>query len=1004
MSDKTASSGTTRSPQQLIDEIRFRLQSDQQTRTLEMSAMAREYAALCRMCNDRLRDCENSLKKGLFAEAAHLADREPNLLDLVALADFSERPEWVSLVGLYDLDEPQPLLIDIAQALNEAYTRSLSDERLLARHRLLALARAPLWERAQTLRDLLARDPANGFWEEDLRAMERAWFQQVESEIETASRRMDVATLRGIATALESRELQEPAPSGLVRTARQRLALAARHQARKELTLIEPLLNDALNSLDRGRGLMLRQKWLQNLPAAQLAADDPVLQQVSPVLMWLADGDAEAAANQAYQQAVQVLEQAIDTGKSSVSELEQLAMRVVQTGLPLSDITAHRYSHAVAAARLRALRKSQMTVAAIGAVVLVVSLGVAGLVLYLKRIAAIQAFSEQFKIMVEADNLKGAEKLVDDSKAYSSSKAWIAAQKELQLALKKEGERAEQFASELGRAQQLAGEKPKDALLVLSAATAKTKDEQDDKAGLEDTLRKQIEAVRKQLESDIGKLVSSLSDRLKAAEEPGTDDDASLAAKQNHVDESKPDLNKAKELARGAESRLQAEVNNLADRFRSLENRISGQRKRLEIMGRLTLSSKIAPGTPNLQNALSDYDKALQDYSKEFPEDGLSRSGSFKKEVDLWMNTLQARRLVEKSPGSLFPDGHLVALRFRELGEQIIKLEGAPDLPLLKEYRTLLESVGFRSQGPGGEGTLGARAKLVAMLDDRIVKDSLVVVVKDRTLGEIVYYLDASKPVPSLSGTGQVTLQYMTGYSDDARKPKLISDPKDLLTKKVTKSPQALLRETHIDDIKNPKDDLWLVCTQALASDLINAPDWKPDGQAIDPLLRYRLLRGLVQHARQGHAFLSEALESRAAVLQDPDLDIEALWMDPKDQAGDKARLRAQRVLRNAKSLEEAWPQAMDREKKLSAEMLDHVEAIGWLYRKSPDSPWEIRTGWEAKGSVTLQVVIPGEADVASRWETIGTINGSMKTLNPGVKPECLREGRLIFGRHRPKR
>src|SRR5689334_6187502 len=123
--------------QRLIDEIRFRLQSQNCELTDDFRQLAADYAAACRDVNRRLRRCGEHLKQGLRAEAIHLAESEPRLLDLVATIDFPERGEWDEILGLYQVAKPEPILLDVAEQLNEAYSLQQPLEKLLERHRLL---------------------------------------------------------------------------------------------------------------------------------------------------------------------------------------------------------------------------------------------------------------------------------------------------------------------------------------------------------------------------------------------------------------------------------------------------------------------------------------------------------------------------------------------------------------------------------------------------------------------------------------------------------------------------------------------------------------------------------------------------------------------------------------------------------------------------------------------------------------------------------------------------
>ncbi|HID21572.1 MAG TPA: hypothetical protein EYP14_04140, partial [Planctomycetaceae bacterium] len=181
--------------QHVVDEIRTVVSCDDWRWDDRLRELAAEYARACREANERLRRCEEFLQRGLKAEAIQIAEAEPNLLDLAALLDFPGRSQWDDLAVMYELPRAESLLIPVVSELNAAYNEQLSLDGLLKKHRLLALARAPLPMRLGVLRRLAEADLESLFWEDDVRAMERVRLEQIEREASEARRRDDVATL-----------------------------------------------------------------------------------------------------------------------------------------------------------------------------------------------------------------------------------------------------------------------------------------------------------------------------------------------------------------------------------------------------------------------------------------------------------------------------------------------------------------------------------------------------------------------------------------------------------------------------------------------------------------------------------------------------------------------------------------------------------------------------------------------------------------------------------------
>ncbi len=130
--------------QRIVDDVRSALATAGPETVDFMRLAAADYMVACDEVNDRLRKCGELLRKGLRSEAIYLADLEPNLLDAVAALDFPEYDQWKQVASRLGILVPPPLQLDVAADLNEAYALEQPLATLLERHRLLALARAPL--------------------------------------------------------------------------------------------------------------------------------------------------------------------------------------------------------------------------------------------------------------------------------------------------------------------------------------------------------------------------------------------------------------------------------------------------------------------------------------------------------------------------------------------------------------------------------------------------------------------------------------------------------------------------------------------------------------------------------------------------------------------------------------------------------------------------------------------------------------------------------------------
>ena len=111
---------------------------------------------------------------------------------------------------------PPPVLLDVAAELNEAYSVEQPLAALLQRHRLLAMARSPLWLRIATLRRLAELDGNNPVWAEDLHTFEQERLKQLQQEAAAAIAADDSVALSELCQELHNTGWQELPPESLV--------------------------------------------------------------------------------------------------------------------------------------------------------------------------------------------------------------------------------------------------------------------------------------------------------------------------------------------------------------------------------------------------------------------------------------------------------------------------------------------------------------------------------------------------------------------------------------------------------------------------------------------------------------------------------------------------------------------------------------------------------------------------------------------------------------------
>jgi hypothetical protein len=227
--------------QRVVEGIRNFLHSGHQTALEALKSMAQEYSDACQEVNRRLARCEEFLRQGLRSEAIHFAQAEPNLLDVLSILDFPERQEWDQVVAHYNLPPPPVFPMDTAAALNQAYAQVAPLDELLKKHRLLALARAPLGERLTVLRQIAQMDASNPMWNQDILAFEQVRVRQLRAEVEQLQRHggePPLAQLETLYNELQSGPWRVPVPADVTGTIEQMFSALRDKQLRARAEIL----------------------------------------------------------------------------------------------------------------------------------------------------------------------------------------------------------------------------------------------------------------------------------------------------------------------------------------------------------------------------------------------------------------------------------------------------------------------------------------------------------------------------------------------------------------------------------------------------------------------------------------------------------------------------------------------------------------------------------------------------------------------------------------------
>jgi hypothetical protein len=364
-------------PQRVVEGIRSLLYAGQAPPLDALQALAADYAEACKEVNRRLARCEEFLRQGLRAEAIHFAQAEPNVLDLLAVLDFAERPHWDQLLASCSLSAAPVFRMETATALNRAYAEAQPLEHLLRQHRLLALGRAPLGERLAVLRQLAQCDAQNPVWRQDVATFESVRVEQLQQEVAGLMQQSSMPPLEKVQGLLE--EVQGgtwrlgPPPPGLLAALQEMYQRVNTNRVQGRLNVLSRELPFAQRNKDEAQARQLMVEWQQMIAQIPLPPSDPRCVAVAGVVRWLEKLDGQHANAVTHQQDLVALQEALRRPAIRERELEALYFAAVESGgkvPPPMEAAYNQRMDALSSARRRFERIFLITVTSLAVIAL----------------------------------------------------------------------------------------------------------------------------------------------------------------------------------------------------------------------------------------------------------------------------------------------------------------------------------------------------------------------------------------------------------------------------------------------------------------------------------------------------------------------------------------------------------------------------------------------------------------------------------------------------------
>lgn len=964
--------------QQTIDEIRFKLQSDYCELTDELRQLAADYAVTCSEVNARLRRCGEYLKQGLRSEAINLAESDPNLLDLVALLDFPEREQFDELLGMYEIPVAEPLLLHVAESLNESYAAEQPLQKLLDQHRLLALTHAPLTKRLTIVRKLRDLDPTSHFWEDDVNEYERARLQEVKSEADEAAARNDTETLHQLAAELSQHDWQQTPSPGLVKRVRKLAGKLKRNDARDELQQLAEELNNAFSALDLTQARALRTQWETTADRAKVKSDDPLCEQVAPVLGWVEDEDARELEDQDYQRAIAALERALDRSGGSPATLEKLGHNVRKFERDMPETLAIRYRNQLDALQTAETRHRKMIIGS-SAVMLLLVLSIIVVVIRSNlRATEMRRIAQSAESLIEKGQLAESRKLLDAHSEMSTSDFWLAANQKLVAAEKEEEIRQSKFRLAIESAQE--ANSYSDAMFNLKQATAvvATDDEKLQVARIERGWEQQHQQNQSKKDTDYRNRIRQVTSDI-ARLERVVEDTSNAEQFDELAEQVRSGIRILISTSPSVSPQLASQSRLLRSRLEDLEQSHDTASSKARLIETLTENSQVDPGTPNAAKRIDDFAAALAELAEKHADD--PRASAFRQaagEADVWRGVIAYMRMHHVKNNFVPMSQRETESRLEECKTYLTKHAESPYVDIVREYVTYLECIRRRVEGVDGDSDEGVNVKVNQLFSGPLMEDVDLLKSKD---GELYYLTEKA----DFSANTQASFQFMIGFDGKTAGTAMLVN--QLVSSRSVPAPHAEIARTVRRGEWIGKIEQWEPYFEKLTSSIY-------DNAELDSFLKYLLLLRTLEYAAEGSPSLAVTLKDEITELRQAKVDLTLRWMDPRNEEIEPSRKEASRALGRLKGLASAWKESAVARQQLQRRVGETTVAVGWLNREA-SGVWICETKWQPKATYVLRVARPVGADTYS-WKAVGSANAETVTIST-TDNSALREGRIVF-------
>lgn len=971
---------------ELVDEIQQVLVSESEPLLEELMDLAGRHEDYIYATIKRLKAVDALLSKGLRSEAIELAEREPNLNDVVIALDFPELDAWNELLAQFEM-QPVPALPDnMAAELNDAYSVSAPVERLLQRHRTAALARAPLVTRIDILRRLANADSVNPAWPQDLKLFEQQRLTELKSDLEAAVREKNLEAIAALEREVSSPDWKLTVPADLKRKVTDANAKLRQASAKSELDTLSYQLSDAFADFDLEMARKLGQRFRALAQIVSLSSGDPLMDIAGPALDWISDEDQKAQREAQHLQKVKEIEDGLNQNVHA-ERLERLHYEATLHGHTLPDRLASRLADRLETLKVNAGRRRRTIVIAAAAGVLVL-IGATGLAIRHVGIRnTIHRHVEQLGILLpEAEKTGVVDPLNQYFELLAKEPANISEAAEI-VGLRQQFENLK--ASESSRVAQI------DQYLIQAAADAQKAAMPGDFVSLFESLKTAEELAKNTAEKTRIMVTDTMLRERQSTLQKQVD--AEFSARVTQMTETIAALPKDNLSGYDEVIRTLTDLQKTPDVSGGLIENVTALRSKvLTERSEVSLQMEVAKGLQEITNSvgnLAGFSAQLLKYVEAHP--GSTRAADFQSllnfEQSLWKGALAWNDI-----------------RARLLGVNIARISPRDAKLLVDDFAEFQ-----KSSGPyPGDMNLGNRLlALQAVAQRRISEDSTLAdhfrsVFDGKAISssfmikaeksEDVFFADAA---PLIEKNNLVFDYFTTPSGDQTIAKKLTANDFPFAAARKRDewlSPQSRLASSILAQLEEMKEPDFEATVARLTTRILQ------EEPAMDPILRLLLAERMLEAGADGSVYVAARCEKSLDEIAQAGIPKLTNWIDYQDLQTKKLRVNARAFLEKyeAEMIEATVAAQADRDSAKDDKIGPALRWVGWMTRNDKGE-WSIllKPGIAMQGGQHLCVFQKITPTSMPEKVTVGTVDAASTAvkLSDDIGQTSTTEGRPVF-------